>query len=129
MSPCLWRWAWTRLARSSSSPLERISCGEPLAATLPCSSTNDAVGDVFDDLELMSGGDDGLRGALPLLDEVDELALAAGIEHGGRFVEQQHLGIEHNDRGQGDPLLFAAGETIGRAVAKMRNAHQLQAFR
>src|SRR5664279_5094169 len=73
----------------------------------------DAVGDVLDDLELMSSGDDCLGRALPLLDEVDELALAAGIEHGSGLVEQQHFGIEHNDRGQSNPLLFASREAIG----------------
>src|ERR1019366_6047742 len=87
-----------------------------------------AVGDVLYDLELMRSGNDGLGSALPLLDEVDELALAAGIQHGSGFVEKQHLGIEHDHRGEGDALLFAAGEAIGRAATKMRNAHQLQGF-
>jgi hypothetical protein len=79
----------------------------------------DAVGDVLYDLELMSGGDDGLGRALPLLDEVDELALAAGIEHGRRLVEQQHFGIEHNHRGQSNPLLFATGKAIWCALSQM----------
>ena len=45
-----------------------------------------AFRDVFDNLKLMGGSDDGLRRTLPILDEVDELTLAAGIEHRGRFV-------------------------------------------
>src|ERR1017187_6250291 len=87
-----------------------------------------AVGNVLNDLELMSSCNNCFGRALPLLNQVDKLALTAGIEHGRGFVEKQHLGIEHNYRGKGDPLLFTAGEAIRRAVTKMRNAHQLQRF-
>ena len=62
-----------------------------------------------------------LRRAFPLLNEIDDLALAARIERCRRLVQQQHLGIEHQDRSQRDPFLLAAGEAIGRTVAKMRD--------
>jgi len=85
-----------------------------------------AVGYVFDDFELMGCGDDGFRSAAPVLNEIDELALAAGIEHRGGLIEQQHFGIENDDRSQRDPLLLATRQAIGRAVAEMRDAHHVE---
>src|ERR1035438_522613 len=76
-----------------------------------------AVGNVLNNLKLMSCCNYSFGRTLPLLDEVDKLALAPGIEHGCGLIEQQHFGIEHNDRGESNPLLFASGESVWCAVA------------
>src|SRR6516162_8323155 len=53
-----------------------------------------AVGNVFDDLQLMCGGHDGLRRALPVLNQIDQVTLAARVERSGWLVEQKHLGVK-----------------------------------
>jgi len=57
------------------------------------------VGDFFEVFQAVRGRDHGFRSAAPLDQQVDDLAVAARIERGGGFVEQQHGGIEHQDAG------------------------------
>jgi len=42
------------------------------------------------------------------------------VERGGGFVEEQNLGVHDQDRGDGDALLLAAGELVGRPVGQVR---------
>src|ERR1700730_17310487 len=58
------------------------------------------VGDVLQRFQVVGGEDDGLAGAAPIDQEIDDLALAAGVERGGGFVEQQDLGIDHQNAGE-----------------------------
>src|ERR1700730_11134690 len=43
------------------------------------------VGDVLQRFQVMGGEDDGFTGAAPVDQEIDDLALAAGVERGGGF--------------------------------------------
>ena len=49
-----------------------------------------------------------------------------GIERGGRLVEQQHLGVHHEHRRDGDALLLAAGQLVRGAVGQVRDLQQGQ---
>ena len=84
-----------------------------------------AVGDVADDGQVVRGGDDRLRAGV-LREEIDGLTLALRIERGGRFVEEQHVGVEDEDARQRDAFFLAAGEPVRRAVPEVFDAHVLQ---
>ncbi len=51
-----------------------------------------------------------------------------GIQVGQRFVEQQHVGSDHDRAGQRDPLLLAARQLARQAVGQMVEPHQTQRF-
>ena len=57
----------------------------------------DAVSDVLHNLQLMGRGNHRLRRTLPVVDEIDELALAARIEGCCGLVQEQHLGFDDDD--------------------------------
>ena len=78
-----------------------------------------AVGDFFEAVEIMGGDDDGLGATAPGDQEIDDLAFAARIEGGGGFVEEKNFGVENHNGGDGDALLFAAGEAVRGAVAQV----------
>ena len=50
------------------------------------------------------------------------------VEAGERLVEQHQRRAGGQGTGQGDPLLLAAGELVGVAVAHVRQAHQVEDF-
>lgn len=79
-----------------------------------CLKHENAIRNVFDNLQLMSSCDHGPRRAFPLLNEVYGLALALRIEGRCWFIEQQDFGVEDQNRGQGDPFFLATREP-GRA--------------
>ena len=107
-------------------PVREDLRGRPVGGGASLFQNDDALGDVFDDFELMSCSDDSLGGSLPVLNEVDELALAPRIKHGSRLVEQENFGIKHDNRGQSDALLLPAGESIRWTISKSRYSHHLQ---
>jgi len=85
-----------------------------------------AVGDVFQIGQIVRGDDHRFRSAAPFHQKIDDLALAARVERGGRLVEQQHGGIENQHTGQSDALLLAAGKTVGYAVPEMGDAQAVE---
>jgi len=76
--------------------------------------------DVGHRVEVVGGGDNGFAGVGPTDQEVDDHALAFGIEGGSWFVEQDDLGVEDEHRCNGDALLFAAREAMWCSVAQVR---------
>jgi len=68
--------------------LRRRAGGDNLAALEDMT----AVSNVFDQVEIMSGGDHRLASAAATHQEIDHLAFTLGIERGGGLVEQQHTG-------------------------------------
>ena len=74
-------------------PQQQVSVGENLLRRAfgnhgACLEYVNAIRNVFDNLQLMSRGDHGLGRALPLLQEVDDLALALRIKGRGGLIEQ-----------------------------------------
>ena len=53
------------------------------------------VCNVLDNVQLLSGSNNGPRRSLPLLDEIDELTLASRVKRSGRFVQQEDFGIKN----------------------------------
>ena len=101
-------------------PQKQVSVGEnlrwsPFGNHGACLQHENAIRDIFDDLQLMSSCDHGPGRAFPLLNEVYDLALALRIEGRGGLIEQQDFGVEDQDRGQGDPLFLATREPVGRS--------------
>jgi hypothetical protein len=47
---------------------------------------------------------------------LEDLPASRGVEHRSRFVEDENLGFDGKEPGEGDALLLAAGESIGLAV-------------
>ena len=43
------------------------------------------------------------------------------IQSGERFIEQEHLRLKNDDRGQGDAVLLTVTQGEGRTVAQMFN--------
>ena len=68
----------------------------------------------LDDVQVVRGGDDCARRGAALDQESDHFALTFRIKRGGRFVEQQHFGLQDEDRGQRHPFLFTTRETVRR---------------
>ena len=66
-----------------------------------------------------------LPGGLPLLEHVEQPDLAARVERVGRLVEQQDLRVHREHARDGDALLLAAGQRVGRAVEQRRDAQLL----
>lgn len=84
------------------------------------------VGDGFDNIEVVGGGDDGFHSSSPAHEKVDYLALAFGIECGGGFVHEQHFWVKYEDRGEGDAFFFAAGESVRGAVFEVGDFHEVE---
>ncbi len=86
------------------------------------------VGNVFDQAQVMGGGDHGFAAIAPADEEVYDLALAAGVERSCRFVEQEHFGIEDQHGGESYAFLFAAGKAVRGPGAEVGNLHQIHGF-
>lgn len=87
------------------------------------------AGDVFQIIEIVRGEDNRPIAISPGNQQVEDLALARGVKRRGWLVQQQDVRIENQYRRKGHPLLFSAGEAMGRAVLQMSYAHQLQQIR
>ena len=87
----------------------------------------DPVGQL-EGLLLVVGDQDGGDAELPLdLPQVaPELGADLDVERAERLVEQQHRGLVGEGAGEGDPLLLAAGELVGVAVAEAAEAHAVE---
>src|ERR1017187_4494459 len=107
-------------------PQKQVRVGEnlrwsPFGNYGACLKHENAIRNVFDNLQLMSRGDHGPRRAFPLLNKVYDLALALRIEGRGWLIEQQDLGVEDQHGSQGDPFFLASREPVGRAIPQVRN--------
>ena len=78
---------------------------------------------------LLVVGHQNRTGATALEDVTDfvaELAAQFTIEVGEGFIEQQQLRLRCQCAGQGYPLLLAAGEFVGEALAEVLQVHQFE---
>ena len=73
-----------------------------------------AIGDLGDDAEIMGDEHDGhVAAALQVADQFEDLRLRRDVERGGRFVGDQHGGLERQRHGDHRALALAAGELMG----------------
>ena len=84
------------------------------------------VGDFLDAIQIVRGGDDRPAGVLPAGQQVNRLALAAGVERRRWLIEQEHLRIEDQDGSDGHSLLLASREPVRRPVLQMRDVQMVQ---
>ena len=64
--------------------------------------------------------------AVELFDGREHLAPADGVEHGGRLVEHDALGLHRQHARDGDALLLSAGEQVRRVLDELRHADGLE---
>ena len=57
---------------------------------------------------------------LPLCEQLEESPARLGVEVGGRFIEDQHIGIPAQRGGDQQFLLLSAGQAHERLMAKSR---------
>jgi hypothetical protein len=89
---------------------------------LPVVHHQDAV-HIQGKLEVVGGQDDLLAESGQRAPQ--ELAVAQ-VQQGGRLVENQHLRIDGQDRGQRQELAFAAGELVDALVRQRQEAEPFQ---
>ena len=71
----------------------------------------------------IDGGDPHV--VLDLLDDRPHLHPQLGVQVGQGFVHQQHVRLNHQGPGQGDPLLLSAGQPVRHPVGVFVDMHQL----
>ena len=76
----------------------------------------DDVGDAFDFADLMAGEEDGAAGGGDVDHAFEKFAADHGVEAGGRFVEDEELGLVGHGEGEGDFGAHAFGELAELAV-------------
>ena len=108
-----WRWAWIRFALVEEWCRAGFG-GVAFRGDSAVLQDEAVVGDVFHQSQIVGRGDHGLAAVAPADQQVDDLALASGIERGGRFVEEQHFGVQHQYGGDRDPLLLTARKAVRR---------------
>ena len=64
--------------------------------------------------------------AVEAADGIKHLAAAAGIEHGGGFIQNQRFGLHGQDARNGDALLLAARQGVGCAIDEGKHLHLAQ---
>src|SRR5471032_1054851 len=84
------------------------------------------IRDVFNQSQVVRCRNHRLAAIAPTDQQIDDLALALGVERRRGLIEQQHFGIEYQNRRQRDSFLFAAGELVRRAVLQMPDLHQVK---
>lgn len=70
------------------------------------------IRDVFNQAQVVGCGNHGLSTIAPTDEQIDDLALAFWVQRRRGLIEQQHFGIEYQNRRQRDSFLFAAGEPV-----------------
>ena len=105
--------------------LRRRAGGDNLAALEDMT----AVSNVFDQVEIMSGGDHRLASAAATHQEIDHLAFTLGIERGGGLVEQQDFGVKDQHRSQSNSLFLSGRQVMRRAILQVRDLHLLERCR
>ncbi len=90
----------------------------------------DAVAHRTDHTEVVGDQQDRRVGLLAQgADEVEDFGLDRGVEAGGRFVEDEQLGVARQGHGDDDALLHAAGELVREALHhadRVGDAHPAQ---
>jgi hypothetical protein len=111
-----------RTSASATRPFRRLLLGRErfpvrreVAAVHPDGSGAD-VDDLVDQLEQRPVVADHHRGAWPFGDQAVEPLPGVDVEVVRRLVEQQHIGILEEQRGQGDQHRLAAGDRADRPV-------------
>ena len=86
--------------------------------------------DAFDQplelIELVGGEDDRLAGPVELVEQLDQPLLRARVEAVRGLVQEQDLGVDRKDGGEGDLLLLAAAQIVGRAFGERTEAQHGQ---
>ena len=103
----------------------RISLGVPAAARRPVWKTKHRSA-MSSTMSRSWAGDHGLRPATQADQEIDHLAGAFRIQRRRGFVQQQHLGIEHQHGGKRYVFLLSGRKVVRRAVLEVSNLHHLQ---
>src|SRR3954454_15106587 len=81
-------------------------CRHPLGDACALLKHLAAVGDLLDNIQVMGCYDHGLGTAGPADQEIDDHALASGVERRSRLVHEQHFRIEHQYRRECHALLL-----------------------
>ena len=83
-----------------------------------------AVRQVRQQREVVRGGDEREAASVERLQDLEQQRLAARVEAGGRLVQEQDGGREHEQRGERDPLLLAGAQTGRGAPAQPGDLEQ-----
>jgi hypothetical protein len=65
---------------------------------------------------------------LQLFEVIPELAAQYGINPGGRFIQEDQLGIMHQRRGQAQPPLHTTGYLACQLVARVTQLDEVEQF-
>ena len=79
---------------------------------------------LLDYVQVLSAEDHALVFISPAKQEIDEAALAPGVQAVGRFVEEEHLGLQRKNGGEGYLLFLSAGEAVRRSLPQMVDIQQ-----
>ncbi len=77
----------------------------------------------------MAGNDDGLALPREAPEHGAERYARTRVETGGRFIQQEHVGVVDERPGEAEPLLLAPGKDSGRRVRVFTQAHFGEQFR
>src|SRR5271155_3157675 len=98
--------------------------GEVVAGDDAVADGDDAVG-VFGDVGLVGDDDDGVAVGVELVEEGHDLVAGLGVEVAGGLVGEDDGGAIDEGAGDGNTLLFAAGELIGAVIEAALDAEDV----
>ena len=102
--------------------------GRPLGENRPTGEDGKAVAEAGGQVEVVQG-DDGEAAGVPMADPAhmgEHRDLAAQVEGGGGFVEQDESGLAHERLGQGHELALPAGELAQWPVGQLGHTELVQ---
>gem|GEM_PF-1894266 len=114
---------------------EQISVGEKLRRgsighhTMILTEYQDAIGNLFNDIQVMGSRDERFPKLAKLRQHVYQPPPCARVESCRRFIEQQHSRIRCHDRSQCHPLFLSPAQFERRPVLKAFQAEKFQDFR
>ena len=78
------------------------------------------------DVHIVGGDEEGDAQSIPQLgDEAHDLSHSLGVQPGGGFVQNHHLGLHGQHTGDGHPLFLAVGQGVGGFIPEGRHAGAL----
>src|SRR5690606_1250578 len=86
----------------------------------------DPVGHLHDEAVVGAGDDGDAFAAGEIAQEAEDDGRGGGVEFAGWFVGEKEDGVDGNCTGDGDALLFAAGELVGAVVGAPGEANKFQ---
>ena len=98
----------------------------PLQRNAPLIHDDDAVGRKRLAHEVGNGHHRHTLLVVQTRDHSQHFGAALRVEHGGGFVEHEHVGAHGQDAGNADALLLPAREKVGRTVAQIAQFHLAQ---